>query len=82
MSRETFRIEIPIEVQDKTDPGVSQATKKISQFDKTIEKTKSKMDEFNKTKFSAVIEAVDKASAVAGRIGTSLKGITGKVWSV
>jgi TP901 family phage tail tape measure protein len=79
---ETFRIEIPIEVQDKTDPGVSQATKKISQFDKTIEKTKSKMDEFNKTKFSAVIEAVDKASAVAGRIGTSLKGITGKVWSV
>jgi hypothetical protein len=40
------------------------------------------MDEFNKTKFSAVIEAVDKASAVAGRIGTSLKGITGKVWSV
>lgn len=82
MSREIFRIEIPIEVQDKTDPGVSQATKKISQFDKTIEKTKSKMDEFNKTKFSAVIEAVDKASAVAGRIGTSLKGITGKVWSV
>ena len=82
VSRETFRIEIPIEVQDKTDPGVSSATKKISQFDKTIEKTKSKMDEFNKTKFSAVIEAVDKASAVAGRIGTSLKGITGKVWSV
>jgi TP901 family phage tail tape measure protein len=82
MSRETFRIEIPIAVQDKPDPGVSPATKKISQFDKTIEKTKSKMDEFNKTKFSAVIEAVDKASAVAGRIGTSLKGITGKVWSV
>lgn len=82
MSRETFRIEIPIEVQDKTDPGVSSATKKVSQFDKTIEKTKSKMDEFNKTKFSAVIEAVDKASAVAGRIGTTLKGITGKVWHV
>jgi hypothetical protein len=42
MSRETFRIEIPIEVQDKTDPGVSSATKKVSQFDKTIEKTKSR----------------------------------------
>lgn len=82
MAAETFRIEIPIEVQDKTEPGVSQATKKVSQFDKTIEKTKSKMDEFNKTKFSAVIEAVDKASAVAGRIGTTLKGITGKVWHV
>lgn len=82
MAREVFRIEIPIEVQDKTEPGVSQATKKVSQFDKTIEKTKSKMDEFNKTKFSAVIEAVDKASAVAGRIGTTLKGITGKVWHV
>ena len=82
MAAETFRIEIPIEVQDKTDPGVSSATKKVSQFDKTIEKTKSRMDEFNKTKFSAVIEAVDKASAVAGRIGTTLKGITGKIWSV
>lgn len=82
MAAETFRIEIPIEVQDKTDPGVSSATKKVSQFDKTIEKTKARMDEFNKTKFSAVIDAVDKASAVAGRIGTTLKGITGKIWSI
>lgn len=82
MAAETYRIEIPIEVQDETDPGVSQATKKVSQFDKTIEKAKARMDEFNKTKFSAVIEAVDKASAVAGRIGTTLKGITGKIWSI
>ena len=67
MAAEVFRIEIPIEVQDKTDPGASQATKKVSQFDKTIEKTKARMDEFNKTKFSAVIDAVDKASAVAGK---------------
>lgn len=82
MSRETFRIEIPIEVQDKTDPGVSNAERKMSQFDKSIEKTKRRMDEFNKTKFNVLIEAVDKVSAVVGRIGTSVRGITSKAWSV
>ena len=47
MARETFRIEIPIEVQDKTDPGITNAERKVSQFDKSIEKTKRSLDEFN-----------------------------------
>lgn len=82
MAREAFRIEIPIEVQDKTDPGVTNAERKVSQFDKSIEKTKRSLDEFNKTKFNIIIEAVDKVSAVVGRIGTTVRGITSKVWGI
>lgn len=77
-----FRIEIPIEVQDKTDPGMANAERKVSQFDKSIEKTKRSLDQFNKTKFNVIIEAVDKVSAVVGRIGTSVKGITSKAWNI
>ncbi|MEG1562155.1 MAG: phage tail tape measure protein [Bacteroides sp.] len=82
MAAETYRIEIPVEVQDKTEPGVSSATRKVNEFDKTIEKTKKRMDEFNRSKFSVVIDAVDKASAVAERIGTTVKGLAGKAWRI
>lgn len=82
MAQETFRIEIPIDVQDKTDPGITSAERKVSQFDKSIEKTKRSLDEFNKSKFSVIIDAVDKVSSVVGRIGTTVRGITSKAWNI
>lgn len=82
MAAETYRIEIPVEVQDKTEPGASSATRKVNEFDKTIEKTKKRLDEFNRSKFSVVIDAVDKVSAVAERIGTTVKGLAGKAWRI
>ena len=48
MAAEAFRIEIPIHVEDNTDPGVSKATEKMNKFDKQNEKTKKRLDQMNK----------------------------------
>ncbi|MDD2955785.1 MAG: phage tail tape measure protein [Oscillospiraceae bacterium] len=82
MAAEVYRIEIPVEVDDKTNPGIASAERKMNAFDKSLDSTKKKLDEFNRTKFSVVIDAVDKASAVAERIGTTVKGIAGKAWKI
>lgn len=81
MAAETFRIEIPITVQDNTDPGVSSAKKKVTAFDKANEKTKKRLDEMNKTKWKVAVEAVDKVTGVISKIGTAVKGVAGKAWS-
>lgn len=81
MAAETFRIEIPITVEDNTDPGVSSAKKKVTAFDKANEKTKKRLDEMNKTRWKLTVEAVDKVTGVISKIGTTVKGVAGKAWS-
>ena len=81
MAAETFRIEIPITVQDNTDPGVSSAKKKVTAFDEANKKTKKRLDEMNKTKWKVAVEAVDKVTSVISKIGKSVKGVAGKAWS-
>lgn len=81
MAAETFRIEIPINVKDNTDPGVSTAKSKMSAFDKQNEKTKKRLDEMNKTKWKVAIEAVDKVTGIISKIGTRVKGVAGKTSS-
>lgn len=82
MAAETFRIEIPVQVDDQTEPGVGSATRKINGFDKTIQQTQERLDQMNRTRYEVAVEAFDKASSVIGRIGTSLKGIAGKAWRI
>ncbi|MCD8308887.1 MAG: hypothetical protein LUD19_03450, partial [Clostridia bacterium] len=82
MAAETFRIEIPINVEDNTDPGVSSAREKMTKFDQANEKVKKRLDEMNKTKWRIAIETVDKVTSVISKIGTTVKGITTKAWSV
>lgn len=82
MAAEVFRIEIPIQVEDKTDPGVSNAKKNISAFDKSAQKTQERLDKMNRTKYQVALEALDKASSVVTRLGTSLKNVAGKAWRI
>lgn len=79
---ETFRIEIPINVSDNTDPGISSASKKVSAFDRVVEKMQSRVDKATKTKWKVTIEAVDKVTRVISTIGSGIKSVAGKVWSV
>ena len=81
MAAEAFRIEIPIHVEDNTDPGVSKATEKMNKFDKQNEKTKKRLDQMNKTKWQVAIEAVDKVTSVVSKIGTTVRGVAGRAWS-
>lgn len=82
MAAETFRIEIPVRVDDQTEPGVGSATRKMNGFDRTVQQTQERLDRMNRTRYEVAVEALDKASSVIGRIGTSLKGIAGKAWRI
>lgn len=81
MAAEAFRIEIPIHVEDNTDPGVSKATEKMNKFDKQNEKTKKRLDQMNKTKWQVAIEAVDKVTSVVSKVGTTVRSVAGRAWN-
>lgn len=78
---EVFRIEIPINVEDNTDPGVNSAQKKMTAFDKQNEKTQKRLNEMNKTKWKVAIEAVDKVTSVISNIGDRVRSVAGRAWS-
>lgn len=82
MAAEAFRIEIPINVKDNTDPGVSSAKGKMSAFDKVVDKTKQKLDNLTKNKRKIALEAADKVTSVLSKIGTTVRGLVGKAWQI
>jgi gas vesicle protein len=78
---ETFRIEIPISVEDNTDPGVSQATRKINGFDRANQKTQERLNQMNRTRYQVVLDALDRASGVIGKVSAKARSIAGKTYS-
>ncbi len=78
---EVYRIEIHVEVQDKTDPGVSRATAKMNGFDKANQKTQERLDRMNRTKYQVVLDALDKASGIVGRVSTNVRSFAGKTFT-
>ena len=81
MAAEVFRIEIPISVEDKTDPGVSQATRKINKFDEANQRTQERLNQMNKTKYQVVLDALDRASSIVGKVSSKARSIAGKTFS-
>lgn len=81
MAAETFRIEIPIHVEDNTDPGVSQATRKVNGFDKANQKTQERLNQMNRTKYQVVLDAMDRASGIIGKVSSKARGMAGKTFS-
>lgn len=81
MAAETFRIEIPIHVEDNTDPGVSQATRKVNGFDKANQKTQERLNQMNRTKYQVVLDAMDRASNIVGKVSSKARSIAGKTFS-
>lgn len=81
MAAETLRIEIPIRVEDNTNPGVAQATRKINAFDKTNQKTQERLDKMNRTRYQVILSALDRASSVIGAVSGKIRGIAGRTFS-
>jgi len=82
VATEAYRIEIPVVVEDQTDPGASNATKKVNAFDKAIQQTQERLDKLSRGKFQVALEAIDKVSSVVSTIGGAIKGIAGKAWRI
>lgn len=69
MAEEVYRIEIPVTVEDHTEPSLSNAEKRVSRFDRTVERTRNRLNGMNRTRWQLAIYAVDRASAAIRQIG-------------
>lgn len=78
---ETFRVEIPINVRDNTDPGISQATRKVNAFDRASQKTQERLEKMNRSRYEVILEALDRASSIIGHVSTKARSIAGRTYS-
>lgn len=78
---EVFRIEVHIRVEDQTDPGLSRAKEKLNGFDKTAQKTQERLNQMNRTKYQVVLDALDRASGIIGKVSSKAGSIAGKTFS-
>lgn len=69
MAEEIYRIEIPVVVEDRSEPGLSNADKKVSKFDRTVERTEKRLNRMNRTRWQLALHAVDYASRIINGIG-------------
>ena len=74
---EVYRIEIPISIKDNTEPGVSQAKNKLNAFDKASQRTQERLEQMNKTKYQIVLDALDRASSIVGKVSSKARSIAG-----
>lgn len=81
MAEERYRIEIPIDIQDNTEPALGQAERKVTQFERSTARTKQQLDRMNRTKWQLALSAIDRATPVLRSISTTARSIVGRTWS-
>ncbi|MNW34035.1 hypothetical protein D3C74_110020 [compost metagenome] len=82
MAEEVYRIEIPVTVEDHSEPGLSNVEKKVSRFDETVKKTRKRLDGMNRSRWQLAIHAVDRASNVIRQIGTYVRRMVGGTYRI
>lgn len=79
---EALRIEIPIVAVDKTGSVLSKAQEKVTRFEKVIRKMDKSLRDLRKEKYQLHLEAEERVTPVLKQIGTGVRDITGKEWSI
>lgn len=77
-----YRIEIPVVVEDKTSPAITQAQQKITSFEQAAKRTEQQLNRMNAAKFQLALHVADKASAVITMVSTAAGYLTGKTVSL
>lgn len=75
MAEEVYRIEIPVTVEDQSEPALSNVEKKVSRFDQTADRTQKRLDKMNRTRWQLAVHVLDRASIVIQRIGATARRI-------
>ncbi|WP_248928188.1 hypothetical protein [Paenibacillus hamazuiensis] len=75
MAEEVYRIEIPVSVEDHSEPGLSNAEKKVSRFDQTVDRTRKRLERMNQTRWQLVLHTLDRASGVIQRVGAEARRV-------
>lgn len=66
----------------KIKSGMDQAQKSVSKFDASAEKTNRTLRQWMKEKYEVLLEAKDKVSPILKTLGSGIKSVFGKGWSV
>lgn len=62
MDREVYRIEIPIEVHDRSAPALAQAQQRVTAFERSMQRTERQVQRMNRTRLRIVADVVDRAT--------------------
>ena len=81
MATETYRIALKTVVEDETGPGFESASRKVSAFDKVVEKAQSRLNKMTGSRWNVAFNAVDKATSVITKAESKIKSVAGKAWN-
>lgn len=81
-SVETFRIEIPVDVEDNTEPALSRAEERVTKFEITLRRTQKQLERMDKSRWEMALYAVDRASAVIGWVGSRVQSLVGRSYRI
>ena len=81
MAAETFRITEELVVEDRAGPGFESARRKVSQFDRTLQETQSRLNKMTGSRWNVAFNAVDKATSVITKAESKIKSVAGKAWN-
>lgn len=81
MAVETFRITEELVVEDKTGAGFESAKKRVSAFDKVIEKTQEHLKKVTGSRWDLTVDAVDKATQVINAVENRFANAASKAWN-
>lgn len=82
MAEEVYRIEIPVSVDDRSEPALSNVERKVSNFDRTVDRTQRQLERLNRTKWQLAVHVADRATAVLAAIGVRIRAFAGKTYRV
>ena len=74
-------IDIVVETKDNVSPGLDRANKKLRGFEKSIEKTQARLNNFAKADYEVVLRAIDRITPAGSRVRETLRGITGRTYN-
>lgn len=75
MDGELYRIGIQIDVQNHTEPQITQSERSLSRFERSVQRTQQTVTRLNRTPASVTVTANDRASAVIDKVGRGARAM-------
>lgn len=82
MAGETFIIDIPINARDNTGPAFASASKNVSQFERSMQRSERQLQRMSRTRWELTIHAIDKASTVISAINRRAWNLTRGAYTI
>lgn len=74
-------IDIVVETKDNVSSGLDRAKKKLSGFEKSIEKTQARLNAFAKADYEVVLRAIDRITPASGKARDTLRSLAGRTYN-